>query len=424
MTPSSSSIYHQPDIPNSLDSFEGLIEPWTPVKPAGDATPAKQKSKREGAFERLGVLLPGMVLASAAAALGTYGSDWIGTAILRMDKSPISGLMLAILAGLAVRNAVGLPAVYMEGVKFCLAFMLRFGVAILGLRLSLLAVGKIGLLALPVVLGCVLTALVLATWIGRRLGLSRSLASLIAVGTGICGVSAIVATASAVEAGEDEISYAAATITLFGMLAMFVYPFLAHLLFGERADLAGYFLGAAIHDTAQVAGAGLMYTQQFPVVAGLDPEVALNIAVVTKLMRNLCLILAVPIMAYLYHRAKHDGKGGPTLNWRRAIPMFIVAFIALTVVRTVGDAVFPVSVIDADGAARPSAWTRLMGLSQTVASAALALSMAAVGLNTDLRRLAHQGFRPLATGLIAALTVGAVSFVLILISSRILIPTH
>ena len=116
---------------------------------------------------------------------------------------------------------------------------------------------------MPIIAGCITTALILVTWVNRALGLPRRLGSLIAVGTSICGVSAIVATAPVVEAEEDEVSYAVACITLFGLVALFCYPLLAHTLFRGDARMAGLFLGTSIHDTAQVAGAGLMYPQQY-----------------------------------------------------------------------------------------------------------------------------------------------------------------
>ena len=153
---------------------------------------------------------------------------------------------------------------YEGGLKFCLRQVLRPGIMLLGLRLSLAAVGQIGLVGLPVIVGCI--AVGARRWSPgstRALGLPRRLGSLIAVGTSICGVSAIVATGPVIDAEEDEVSYAVACVTLFGLLALFSYPFLAHGLFRGDARLAGLFLGTAIHDTAQVAGAGLMYRQQY-----------------------------------------------------------------------------------------------------------------------------------------------------------------
>ena len=216
--------------------------------------------------------------------------------------------MVALLLGLLIRNAIGLPVVYEPGLKVCLRHVLRFGIMLLGLRLSLATVGQIGLEALPVIVGCIATALVLVTWINHALGLPRRLGSLIAVGTSICGVSAIVATAPVVEAEEDEVSYAIACVTLFGMLALFSYPFLAHWLFRDDVRMAGLFLGTSIHDTAQAAGAGLIYGQQYGV-----PEV-LDTVTVVKLVRNLFMAGVIPLMAMLYHRGRGPAAAQPHAN--------------------------------------------------------------------------------------------------------------
>src|SRR5262249_46252503 len=157
---------------------------------------------------------------------------------------------------------------------------------------SLAAVGQLGLAGLPVIAGCIAVALVTVSWVNRALRLPRRLGSLIAVGTSICGVSAIAATAPVIDAEEDEVSYAVACVTLFGLVALFTYPFVAHGLFADPR-LAGLFLGVSIHDTAQVAGAGLMYSKQYDVPAALDA------ATVTKLTRNLCMIAVIPLVGAL-----------------------------------------------------------------------------------------------------------------------------
>ncbi len=187
------------------------------------------------------------------------------------------------------------------------------------------------------------------------------------------------------------------------MAAMFAYPLLGHAIFDGRPDLAGYFLGTAIHDTSQVTGAGLMYVQQF------DQPAALDVAVVTKLLRNICLVAVVPVMAYLYHRHRPADAGQPRrVGWRNAVPLFVVGFLAMTLLRTAGDA--------ADGSYRPlgdGAWPATIGLIENAAAWCLMLAMAAVGLGTDLKRLMGLGVKPFAAGLLAALLAGAVSLGLI-----------
>jgi uncharacterized integral membrane protein (TIGR00698 family) len=310
--------------------------------------------------------------------------------------------MVALLLGLAIRNAVGLPAVYEKGLKFCLRHVLRLGIMLLGLRLSLAAVGKIGMEGLPIIVGCIAAALVLVTWINRALGLPRRLGSLIAVGTSICGVSAIVATGPVVDAEEDEVSYAVACVTLFGLLALFCYPFLAHALFRGDARMAGLFLGTAIHDTAQVAGAGLMYRQQYGA-----PE-ALETAAVVKLVRNLFMAGVIPLMALLYRGGDPDLSRSARPKWHQVVPLFVLGFLALAAVRSLGDlGARPFFVL------APDRWKQFLDGADLTSGWCLATAMAGVGLGTGLTKLRVLGWRPLCVGLAAAALVGGVSFGLI-----------
>src|SRR3954469_22344164 len=130
------------------------------------------------------------------------------------------------------------------------------------------------------------------TLITRAMGLPRKLGTLMAVGTSICGVSAIVATAPIIEADEDETSYAVACITIFGLIALISYPFLAYHLFDPaHPTQAGIFLGTAIHDTSQVAGAGAAYAAQY------KADAAMKTAITVKLVRNLSMSVLIPLMA-------------------------------------------------------------------------------------------------------------------------------
>ena len=253
-------------------------------------------------FERAGALLPGLVLAAILALVGMQAAQWFGVRVLGFAKSPLSPILVAIGTGLVIRNTVGLPSVYEPGLQLALKKILRVGVALLGLRLSLVSAGSIGLAALPIVVCCIAAALLIVTWVNRALGLPARLGTLVAVGTAICGNTAIVATAPVIGADDDEVSYAVGCITVFGLIALVAYPFLAAWLFEGDAHTAGFFLGTAIHDTAQVAGAGLVYLQQYGTGAALDS------ATVTKLVRNMFMLAVIPGMAILYRRG--DGSAG------------------------------------------------------------------------------------------------------------------
>jgi uncharacterized integral membrane protein (TIGR00698 family) len=380
-----------PDWARWLDSMEGVPE-WVPTRrPPTGLHPRFAKT-----FQRVGELAPGVVLALGLGMAGERLASWFGTAILGFEKSPVSAVPLAVLLGLIVRNAIGLPAVYEPGLKLCVRTLLRVGIVLLGLRLSLAVAGEVGLVALPIIVLCIAGALVAALQLGRLLKLPQRLATLIAVGTSICGVSAIGATAAVIDAEDDEVSYAIACVTLFGLLALFGYPFFAVVACGGDHRAAGIFLGTAIHDTAQVAGAGLIYRQQF------DAPDALDAATVTKLLRNACMAAVIPLVAVLHHRTGTQAKG--RVNWATAIPLFVPAFLAAACVRSIGDlGERPFGILS------KGTWKNVLDAADGLSLWCLTLAMVAVGLGTGLANLRKLGVRPFAVGLATALFVGAIS---------------
>ena len=345
-------------------------------------------------------IIPGLMLALMLALGGGYLADLIGVSWMGLPKSPISPIMMAILLGVLVRNTLGLSQLFEPGVRFCLERILRLGIVLLGIRLSLGEVGEIGLKALPVVIVCVTVALLVVTWLSRRLGLSGRLGTLIAAGTAICGATAIVALSPGINAKDDETAYAVACIALFGIVAMLTYPFAAHWLFAGDAFRAGLFLGTSVHDTSQVAGAGLVYQEYFGDAA------VLNVATVTKLVRNLGMLIVIPLLSILYHRKSGTDETRPSL-WS-ILPLFVIGFALMSLLRTVGDmGERPFGLLD------PATWQSVVSISTQTAEYCLRIAMAAVGLGTGLAGLKAIGVKPLAVGLFSAVLVGGVSYTLI-----------
>ena len=366
-----------------------------PLPDSGSRVGARRAGHR--ALTWVGERIPGVGLAAAVAWLMTVFADRLGRDLLGFPTSPINGIPLAIVLGAAICNTTGVPEIFQKGLRTCTLLLLRFAIILLGLRLSLAAIGAIGLSAIPVVVLCIATALLIVPWIGTRAGLPRRLATLIAVGTGICGISAIMATAPAIEAEKDEVSYAVACVALFGVFAMLIYPFIVPFLFGGAAQPTGIFLGTAIHDTTQVTGAALVYSQMHH-----DPAV-LATATVVKIVRNLSMVIVIPLMAGLFHRRSGAAKG-IFHRWQQVVPLFVIGFLAMALVRTIGDAsVHPLGIFD------EASWPRFLRLADGTCTKLLTVVMAAIGLNTGLSQIKKLGVRPLFVGLSAALAVGAVS---------------
>ena len=195
-------------------------------------------------------------------------------------------------------------------------------------------------------------------------------------------------------------SYSVACVTLFGVIAMLIYPFAAHALFAADPFRSGLFLGTAVHETAQVAGSGLVYEQYYG-----NPE-ALNVATVTKLVRNLGMLLVIPLMSILYHRKASEGGEAP--KWYSMIPLFVIGFACMSLLRTIGDlGDKPFGIMDA------GQWKTIVSWIKEAAEICLAIAMASVGLGTSIRGLVAIGFKPLGVGLFSAVLVGVVSFTLI-----------
>ncbi|MFK7897754.1 MAG: YeiH family protein [Myxococcota bacterium] len=392
--------YTNPELFQWLDSLEGAPE-WLGPAETDDERAHWAPWQRRGNyfFGLVGSTLPGLVLALLIAAAGRFLAD-VPNLFFGFDKTPISPILVAILLGLFVRNAIGLPTVYEAGLQLALKRILRVGVALLGIRLSLAATGAIGLAAFPIVICCIATALFFVTRIGKIIGLPPRLATLIAVGTAICGNSAIVAIAPVIDASDDEVSYAVGCVTLFGLIALLLYPYLGYSLFEGDPTLVGLFLGTAIHDTAQVAGAGMVYLAQFG-----TPEV-LDAATVTKLQRNIFMIAVIPLMA-IYGRSTRPGQPLKT-QIKQAMPFFVFGFLGMSLLRTLGDlGETPFGVL------APETWNQIIDWTTRTATVCLAVAMSAVGLGTSFSRLRGLGLKPMAVGFFAALLVGAVSVSLI-----------
>jgi uncharacterized integral membrane protein (TIGR00698 family) len=219
---------------------------------------------------------------------------------------------------------------------------------------------------------------------------------LIAIGTSVCGATAIVAIAPIIEAKKTEVAYAIANITLFGVIAMLVYPYFAEWYFYGEPIMAGLFLGTAIHETSQVAAAGLIYDQQFN-----SPE-TLNVATVTKLIRNTFLVIMVPLFGFLYNRGKVKDKNYSIFS---IFPYFVLGFIGMIIVRNIGDQIFTVE------SGNYEYWKTLISYIKSLATVFLTMAMAAVGISINLNELKSMGYKPFVVGLIAAVTVGIVSIV-------------
>lgn len=354
-------------------------------------------------------LLPGLLVVSLLAWLSIWLSEFIGVGLMGFEKTPVSAVMVAILLGMIIGNVVVLPGWLKPGFQFAVKKLLRLGIILLGIRLSVFDVFRVGAVGVPIVVLSIAIALFFTTRLNEWLKLPERLGTLIAVGTSICGVSAIVAAGPAIDAEDEEVAYAIAVITVFGIAAMLAYPYAANIIFAGNPVQAGLFLGTAIHETAQVAGAGLVYADVFSAPRGLD------VATITKLIRNAFMAIVIPLMAFYYaRRALGQGEEfeGQKTSFTKLFPIFILGFLAFAVIRSIGDAG-----IHAGGSAfglwDNATWKAIHSFIKSWAVNFMVLALAGVGLSTSFHILRGLGIKPFVVGLGAALMVGVVSLTMI-----------
>jgi uncharacterized integral membrane protein (TIGR00698 family) len=345
----------------------------------------------------------GLHLVLGVAIVSRFIHDLISNPTL--NKS-ISEILIAILLGLYLRNSIGLGERVKPGVQFSIKHILRLGIVLLGLRLSFQDVIATGVTSLVLVVICIITALILAFAAGRIFHIPARLAALIGVGTAICGNSAIIATAPVLEADDEEVSFAVATITLFGLLAVLVYPLVGHVI-GLSDHSFGLWAGTAVNDTSQVVAVGSIYG-----------DAALDVATIVKLTRNTLMAPLIILFGLVYSRVwnrKMSTKATEAahLNIGKIIPGFVISFLIMSLIRTVGVALgFLPQSVSHPGNLQFAA--DVLKALDEVSKFAILMALAGVGLNTNLASLRRIGLKPLIVGTCVAIVLALFSLGLIL----------
>lgn len=314
-------------------------------------------------------LLPGIVACVLLAVVAT----------LLGIRLPIVGApVFAILLGVAIAACRTPAPIWVPGTAFASKTLLQCSIVLLGANLSLAQIARGGSSALAVMLGTFALVLALAYACGRMLGLDRDLRRLLAIGTAICGGSAIAAVASVIDVDRSDVAYALGTVFLFNVIAVLTFPPLGHAMLLSQSAF-GLWAGTAINDTSSVVAAAFAYGPQ----AGSD-------AVVVKLTRTL---LIVPVVIfYGWRRFASAREGEPGIAWGDVFPWFILWFLAAAAADTLG--------------LIPTAWRDPL---QEAALFAIVVALAGVGLSSDVTRMRSAGLRPLLLGAILWIAIAASS---------------
>jgi uncharacterized integral membrane protein (TIGR00698 family) len=297
----------------------------------------------------------------------------------------IEYVLWAILIGLFISNVVGVAEIFKPGIA-TYEFWLKTGIVLLGSRFLLGDVWKLGGVSLLLVGIEILGSLAFMTFLGRLFGLRPKLTTLLAVGSAVCGVSAIIATKGAIDADDEDSSFSIAAILALGAIALFTFPLIGHFL--HLSDHAyGLWSGLAVDNTAEATAAGALYS-----------DAAAKLAVLTKTTRNA--LIGFVVLAYAIYWAS-QGQAKVVTNkaaflWQK-FPKFVLGFLLVSLLATLGFFTKDQN-------------TSLANLSRW----AFLLTFAGVGLRTNFREMRKQGLRPFAVGFIGEVAIAAFTLVLVI----------
>jgi uncharacterized integral membrane protein (TIGR00698 family) len=307
-------------------------------------------------------------------------ASWLGSLLPLMG-----GAVFGILFGLLINHFTGKPTGTSSGIRFCSKKVLQWAIIVLGSGLNLSQVWITGAESFTVMIVSLIASFGAAYVFGRLLSVPGRLQTLIGVGTGICGGSAIAAISPIIDAKEDEIAYSVSTIFLFNIAAVLLFPMLGHAL-GLSDKAFGLLAGTAVNDTSSVVAAGYAYSNN----AG-------DYATIIKLVRTTMIIpvsLLFLFFVNLYKNRSRDNNRQVPFHFIKIFPWFILWFLVASLFNTL-DLFNPV----------------VIHYASILAKFMIVMALTAVGLNADFREMAKTGFRPIWLGLIVWVTVTCSSLV-------------
>ncbi len=349
-------------------------------------------------------VLPGLIVTVACAIVARFLHG-----LLPARASAVVGeVVIAVLLGLVIGNALTLPEMLAPGIRFSFHSLLRAAIVILGAQFSFLQVVAIGGKAVIMIVILMSLALLVAHTLGRLAGVPGRLATLIGVGTAVCGNTAITATAPVIHAQDEEVSFAIATNTLFGTAAVFLYPLLGHWLAMSNAAF-GTWAGTAVNDTSQVVATGFAFS-----------DAAGKVATAVKLTRNALMGPVIVGIGLVYARGAARSANVRTAagagaavgagervpigkRIRQSIPLFVLGFLLTALLNTIGVFAWLGSRLHRD----------LSHDLQEVSRFLILVALSGVGLSTRLSAMRKIGATPFLVGLATAATTATASYFLI-----------
>ena len=314
--------------------------------------------------------------------------------LLGMAVPVVGGPIFGILLGMVITLFIKDRTPFAKGIGFTSKYLLQTAVVLLGFGLNLNVILRTGAQSLPIICTTICTSLVVSYVVCKLAHIPGRIATLIGVGSSICGGSAIAATAPVIGAKDEEVAQSISVIFFFNLIAALVFPYLGTALGFDTTsgEAFGIFAGTAVNDTSSVTATAATWDTLY----GLGAE-TLNKAVTVKLTRTLAIIPITLVLAvWTSAKAKREGTdGGKGFSLKRAFPMFILYFVLASVVTTVATA----------AGVPASAFTPL----QTLSKYLIVLAMVAIGLNTNIVKLVKTGAKPIGLGFTCWVAIIAMS---------------
>lgn len=307
----------------------------------------------------------------------------------------IGGPVIAIILGMIVTLFIKDKSSVQDGINYSAKKILQYAVILLGFGLNLSVILDTGKQSLPIIICTIATSLILAYFLSKVMHIPARIATLVGVGSSICGGSAIAATAPVIDADDEEVAQAISVIFFFNVLAAVIFPHFGNFLgFDQTSGEAfGIFAGTAINDTSSVTAAASTWDNMFALGSA-----TLDKAVTVKLTRTLAIIPITLVLA-LYRTKKEKSSSGSSVSLKKIFPFFIIYFIVASIITTVATNVFGVS---------SDFFAPIKELSKFF----IVVAMAAIGLNTNIVKLVKTGGKPIILGLCCWVGITAVSLIL------------
>lgn len=336
--------------------------------------------------------IPGIILCLAIAVPAELLVRFIS--VLEIVGAPV----IAIIAGMVITLFYKKKNKTADGIAFTSKKVLQYAVILLGFGLNLSTIAQVGGQSLPIILSTIATSLITAFLLYKLMKVPPKISTLIGVGSSICGGSAIAATAPVIDADDEEIAQSISVIFLFNVLAALIFPTFGGLV-GMSNEGFALFAGTAVNDTSSVTAAASTWETIHGVTGVLDS------AVIVKLTRTLAIIPITLVLAfYRLKKAKTAGGKGANVSLKKIFPMFILWFVAASVITTILNAVL-------SGGALETAES-VFSFLKSASKFFIVMAMGAIGLNTDIVKLVKTGGKPIFMGFCCWVLIAAVSILM------------